>query len=95
MEEALPRTAGPPGPRLRLLLLPPDSRSWFISKSQLATSWTFARLSEEEKGLAFYKETQKKDKIIDNDQIIVLAFLILACVPEAKIKVLLKRKNKT
>lgn len=60
VEEALPRTAGPPGPRLRLLLLPPDSRSWFISKSQLATSWTFARLSEEEKGLAFCRETHRK-----------------------------------
>lgn len=63
VEEALPRTAGPPGPRLRLLLLPPDSRSWFISKSQLATSWTFARLSEEEKGLTCCEETQKKRKL--------------------------------
>lgn len=35
-----------------LLPLPPDSRSWFISKSQLATSCTFARLSEEDKDLA-------------------------------------------
>lgn len=50
-EEALPLAAGPPEPRLRLLLLPPDSRSWFISKSQLATSCTFAKLSEEEKVL--------------------------------------------
>lgn len=61
VEEALPRTAGPPGARLRLLLLPPDSRSWFISKSQLATSWTFARLSEEEKVLTFCN-IRKKDK---------------------------------
>ncbi|TNN89606.1 hypothetical protein EYF80_000209 [Liparis tanakae] len=65
VEEALPRTAGPPGPRLRLLLLPPDSRSWFISKIQLATSWTFPRLSEEENGLAFCKETQKGTKDTD------------------------------
>lgn len=60
VEEALPRTAGPPGPRLRLLLLPPDSRSWFISKSQLATSWTFARLSEEEKGLTCCKWAKER-----------------------------------
>lgn len=61
MDEALPRTAGPPGARLRLLLLPPDSRSWFISKSQLATSWTFARLSDDEKGLAFCEKTTTEE----------------------------------
>lgn len=83
VEEALPRAAELPGPRLRLLLLPPDSRSWFISKSQLATSWTFARLSEEEKGLAFCEGDTETTG--NNDQF-MLIFLSPICYPEAKHK---------
>lgn len=88
MEEALPRAAEFPGPRLRLLLLPPDSRSWFISKSQLATSWTFARLSEEEKGLAFCK---RDTETTGNKHQFTLLFLSTICYPASKQKS--KKKN--